>query len=189
MPEALQITRMLEHASGGDRQANDALFASIYPELRKIARANRRRWRGNETISTTVLINEAYLKLAGRLDDYDSRAHFFATASRAMRQVLINYAERFSACKRGGNPLRVTMPTDLALAGDTVESLLAVDDVLTRLEADNERQCRVVECRVFGGMSVEETAAALGISARTVKRDWALATAWLYRELQECATT
>lgn len=178
------ITQLLQEASAGDRQANDALFDSVYRELRAIASAQRRRWSGNETLNTTALVNEAYVKLASQtIASYRDRSHFFATASKAMRQVLINYAERISAAKRGGNPLRVTLSA-LPLQDDhAVEELLQIDALLKKLEESNPRHCQVFECRVFGGMTVEETAAAIGVSVATVKRDWIVVSAWVFSEM------
>ena len=180
------ITRLLQQASGGDREASDALFESVYRELRTIARAQRRRWSGNDTLNTTALINEAYVRLAKNNGaSYVDRAHFYATAAKAMRQVLINYAERASAAKRGGNALRVTMSA-LSLDDDhTIEELLHIDALLSTMEDNNPRHCQVFECRVFGGMTIEETAAAIGVSAATVKRDWSLVSAWIFRELRD----
>lgn len=180
----MEITQLLHLASGGDEHASDALFNSVYTELRKIASAHRRRWRGNETLNTTVLIHEAYLKLAsGNIADYKSRSHFFATASKAMRQVLMNYAERVSASKRGGNPVRVTLSGHMPVTDDTLDELLVINELLAQLEKQNARHSKLFECRVFGGMTNEETAAALGVSTATVKRDWALLSAWVYREM------
>ncbi len=178
------ITRLIAAANEGDGEAADRLFTVVYDELRIIARSHRRRWHGDETIGTTVLIHEAYLKLADYDGDYASRTHFYATASRAMRQILMNYAERRNAAKRSGEQIPVDVE-DLPFAdADTIEDLLALGEVLERLEAEDPRRCRIVECRVFGGMSIGETAEALGISPATVKRDWALVSAWLYREIR-----
>lgn len=186
MIEPQEITQLLQRASDGDQAARNALFDSVYQQLRSIARVQRRNWNGNDTLNTTSLIHEAYLKLAGsRLADYQGRAHFFATASKAMRQVLMNYAERVSAAKRGENPLRVTL-SGLALRDEnTLEDLVHIDTLLTRLEHTNPRHCQVFECRVFGGMTIEETAAAIDVSAATVKRDWVLVSAWLYNQMNE----
>ncbi len=179
------ITQLLELASAGDRQASDALFNSVYEELRAIARANRRRWSGNETLNTTALISEAYMKLAHRsLESYHDRAHFFATASKAMRQVLINYAQKLATAKRGENPMRVTL-AGLSMQDDnTIDELLHIDELLNRLEDDNPRHCRLFECRVFGGMTIDETATALDVSPATVKRDWTVVSAWMLAELR-----
>jgi len=180
-----EITKLLQAASAGDREANNELFRSVLQELRVIARSHRRRWSGNETLNTTALINEAYLKLANRtLANYQDRVHFFATASRAMRQILINYAERVSSQKRGGNPVRVTL-TGLSLSEDnTLEDLLHINTLLDRLENSNPRHCRLFECRVFGGMTIEEAATALDVSPATVKRDWTVVSAWLFSEIK-----
>lgn len=185
MSEARNITRLLQAATAGDQKSSDALFEAVYDELRAIAKANRRRWQGNETLNTTALVNEAYVRLAdSSLARYADRAHFFATASRAMRQILINYAERIATAKRGRNPIKVTM-TDFASSDDsTFDDLLHINDVLGRLEDDNARHCRLFECRVFGGMTIDETATALDISPATVKRDWSLVNAWVYREMR-----
>lgn len=184
MSGVANITRLLQEASAGNRQASDALFESVYHELRAIAGAQRRRWSGNETLNTTALINEAYVRLADQnLAAYRDRSHFFATASKAMRQILINYAERLATAKRGGNPMRVTL-TGLSLRDDhAIEELLQIDALLTQLDASNPRHCQVFECRVFGGMTVDETAAALDVSAATVKRDWAVVSAWIFSEM------
>jgi RNA polymerase sigma factor (TIGR02999 family) len=179
------ITQLLERASSGDRQASDALFESVYQELRSIARAHRWRWRGNDTLNTTALISEAYVKMANRsLDNYRDRAHFFATASKAMRQVLINYAEKLATAKRGQNPIRVTLSGLSAQDDGTVDELLHIDALLNKLEDNNPRQCRLFECRVFGGMTIEETAAALDVSPATVKRDWTVVSAWMLAEIR-----
>ena len=182
------ITQLLQEASGGNRRASDALFESVYQELRTIARAQRRRWSGNDTLNTTALINEAYLRLAGSaLADYTNRSHFFATASRAMRQVLINYAEKFAAAKRGGNAMQVTLSAIPLQDDDTIEELLHIDSLLNQLEASNPRQCRIFECRVFGGMTIDETASAVDVSAATVKRDWSVVSAWMFSRLNDRA--
>ena len=179
------ITQLLQLTSAGDQRAADALFNSVYEELRTIARAHRRRWHGNETLNTTALIHEAYLKLAaGNIADYRSRSHFFATASKAMRQILMNYAERVSTAKRGGDPVRVTLSGHMPVTEDTLDDLLVMNELLVQLENTNARHCQLFECRVFGGMTIEETAVALDVSPATVKRDWTLLSAWVYREMK-----
>ena len=184
MSEARNITQLLRAASAGDRRSSDMLFEAVYAELRTIAKSHRRRWRGNETLNTTALVHEAYVRLANKeLASYADRSHFFATASRAMRQILINYAERIATAKRGANPIRVTM-SDLASADEaTFDDLLQINGVLEQLEKSNPRHCRLFECRVFGGMTIEETATALDISPATVKRDWTVLSAWVFREM------
>lgn len=184
MANANEITELLQAASSGDRGASDALFHTVYRELRVIARAHRRRWTGNPTLNTTALIHEAYVKLAGQqLAGYHDRTHFFATASKAMRQILISYARRVATTRRGGHLQKVTLADFSAASESTFEDLLAIDDLLVQLEKRNPRHCRLVEYRVFGGMTVDETATALGVSPATVKRDWTVVSAWLYREV------
>jgi len=183
MDEEREITQLLMAAAGGDASAIDEVFASVYPRLRKIARARRRSWHGNPTLNTTALIHEAYLKV-GQSSRFENRGHFFAVASKAMRQVLINYAEQKRAAKRGGGERDVTLVEGTAVADDAVDELIILNQALGRLEELSERQGRVVECLFFGGLSVTETAEALEISPATVKRDWSTARAFLYREMK-----
>jgi RNA polymerase sigma factor (TIGR02999 family) len=179
------ITVLLEKARSGESDASDELFAAVYGELRRIAHSHRRRWHGNETLNTTALIHEAWIRLAGAdAAGFASRTHFFATASKAMRHVLINYAERRSAAKRGGGASDVTLEEDVLVADDSIDELLSLEELLTALEAENPRRCRIVECRVFGGMTVDEVGEALGISPATVKREWRIAAARLYQRMR-----
>jgi RNA polymerase sigma factor (TIGR02999 family) len=157
----------------------------VYHELRRIAHAQLRGERPGHTLNTTALVHEAYLKLVG-VDrvEWRDRAHFYATAAGAMRRILIDYARARKRVKRGGeDTVQVPLVEALDVAVERSEDLLALDEALTRLETQNQRQGRVVECRCFAGLSVEETAAALGISPATVKRDWDFSRAWLNREL------
>jgi len=184
------VSRLVVALAQGDRKALDALFPLVYDEVHALAHRHRRRWQGDETLNTTALVHEAYLKLAHR--DHlgvDGRAHFLALAARAMRQILINHAEAQQARKRGGNLRRVSL-TAAGVPGDRDESaedeadiLVALDAALRQLAMLHARQARVVECRFFGGLTIEETAAALGVAPRTVKRDWAVAQAWLHARL------
>lgn len=184
-------TELLTRARSNDAEALDRLFALVYEELRGLARAQRRRWEGDHTLNTTVLVHEAYLRLVDQTSpDWRDRAHFMAVAARAMRHILIDYARRRQALKRGGGAQRLTLQEieaglesgDPGEAAD--EALLALQDALERLAEESERQCRIIECRFFGGMTIEETAEALGVSPATVKRGWAAAQAWLYRDLR-----
>jgi RNA polymerase sigma factor (TIGR02999 family) len=182
----------VEHLpTAGDRGAFDQHFALVYHELRQIAEQQRRRWDGENSLNTTALVHEAYLRL-GRLPEagWRDRPHFMATAAKAMRQILIDHARRQHAAKRGSGRTHVPLeeleealngPADASDAG--VEVLVALDDALRRLDAHDARQARIVECRFFAGMGIEETADALGVSPATVKRGWAMAQAWLHREL------
>jgi RNA polymerase sigma factor (TIGR02999 family) len=192
------VSGLLEALAGGDRDALDALFPLVYAELSRLAHRHRLRWEGDLTLNTTGLVHEAYLKLAGqqRLPTR-SRAHFLALASRAMRHILCNHARDRGRQKRGAGRPHLSLdpaggldpaadgdPAALELSDDQTDRLAALDEALRRFERAAERQCRVVECRFFGGMSVEETAEALGVSPRSVKRDWSFARAWLRREMQ-----
>ena len=185
------ITGLLHAAEQGDRTAFDALLPLVYDELRLVARRQRRAWHGDFTLGTTALVHEAYLKLADQeRPPTGSRAHFFAVASRAMRHILCNYARDRRRKKRGGGVAHVALEPGrdagaaIELSDDQSDTLAALDASLRALERIAERQARVVECRFFGGMSVEDTAVALGVSPRTVKRDWTFARAWLRREMQ-----
>ncbi|MEM6785239.1 MAG: sigma-70 family RNA polymerase sigma factor [Bacteroidota bacterium] len=186
MADALDVTQLLHAYSGGNRDAFDDLFAQVYDELRRLARYHLRQERSNHTLSTTALVHEAYIKLVRQENaQWQNRAHFYAVASQAMRRLLISHARKRNAQKRGGDVARVTLNEHLVEGAMQDDQLLALDEALSRLEQLSPRQSRVVECRFFGGLSVEETAAALSISEATVKRDWRVAKAWLYRELQE----
>lgn len=185
-----RVTQLLAQLPDGDAGAVDELFALLYEELRAIARRQRRRWRGEETLQTTALVHEAFLKLVDQERiAAESRAHFLAVASRAMRHILCNYARDRRAQKRGGAMEHVALDEsrgDAApgnVTSESTEMLVALDEALGRLEQIDPRQSKVVECRFFGGLTIEETATALGVSPRTVKRDWAVAQAWLHREM------
>lgn len=178
------ITLLLDAARSGDAEATRKLFTAVYAELKVLARSHRRRWSGNETINTTALIHEAFIKLSGGDDRYASRTHFYATASKAMRQILLNYAEQQRAAKRGGDAVQVPLEDAALVSSATADELISFEQVLRQLEAGNPRRSQIVECRVFGGMTIEETAEALDISAATVKREWQIASATLYQELQ-----
>ena len=176
------ITLLLNAARDGDGAATESLFQAVYAELKVLARSQRRSWRGNDTMNTTALIHEAFVRLAGGSSvDFANRTHFYATASKAMRQILINYAKKQRALKRGGDLLFVTFDETILATQTSAEELLELDRVLTELEAENERRAKVVEYRVFGGMTVEEVADVLNISPASVKRDWKVGTATLYR--------
>jgi RNA polymerase sigma factor (TIGR02999 family) len=166
-----------------DRSAMDRLLPLVYDELLAMARAQRWSWNGADTPGTTSLVHEAYLKLVNQTRvDWRSRAQFFCVASRAMRSILIDNARFHHRRKRDGG-VRVPLEETHLVSERRADELLSIDRALERLSAAEERLGRVVECRVFGGLTVEETAEALQVSAATVKRDWNLARAWLYRDL------
>jgi RNA polymerase sigma factor (TIGR02999 family) len=179
-----RVSELLLAARNGDRTAMDEVFPLVYDMLRRIA--HRRLWgeRAGHSLSTTELVHEAYLKLV-RLDriQWQGKAHFLAIAARAMRNILVDFAERRRTAKRGGGAEKDSLSVSVTLCDAPLADVLAVHEAMQRLEAIDPRQCRVVECRFFAGMTVEETAEAVGVSPAAVKRDWALARAWLNREL------
>jgi len=180
-----EITARLRAAEQGDRAAMDEVFAAVYDELHRRARAQRRRWSGDDTLDTTALVHEAYLKLVDQSQaQWNDRAHFLAVASRAMRHILVNYAEQRRAAKRGGGAPVVPLDDANPVGEEVAEEILALHEAVRRLAEVNQRQAQVVEARFFAGLPIDETAAALGISPATVKRDWKLATAWLHREIK-----
>ncbi len=190
-PDPATVTQLLEAACGGDRAAIDQLFPLVYDELRMRAHRQRQHWHGANTLNTTALVHEAYIKLVdqGRAQ-WTSRVHFFSIAAKAMRNILIDYARRQQAQKRGGGQQKLSLEEmqevgkePLVLTEERAESLLALEEALSRLEKISEREGRVVECRFFGGMTIKETAEALGISPATVGREWTTAQAWLYQEM------
>jgi RNA polymerase sigma factor (TIGR02999 family) len=179
------LTALLREASRGDRAALEALVPEVYDTLRVLARRALRSERQGHTLSTTALVHEAYLKL---VDDTRvterGRAYFFAASARAMRQVLVDHARRRNAHKRGAGVRMVTLGDDEAAVDCFALEMLDLDRALHELAVLNPRHAQVVECRFFGGLSVEETAAALEVSPRTVKYDWNLARAWLFARLE-----
>ena len=180
-----EVAALLEAIRSGQADAS-ALYRQLYDELHGLARVQRARWQGNWTMNTTALVHEAYVKLVGK-KDFESRAHVLATASRAMRQVLVSYAEARSAQKRGGNAHDLPLDEAVAqlLTDDQADDVLALNDALAKLAEADERAARIVECRYFGGLSVIETAEALEVSEATVTRGWRAARAWLYGELKD----
>ena len=185
------VTRLLGDLRAGNRAAFDRLFPLVYGELLDLARAQRHLWHGDHTLNATALVHEAYLKLVDRERvDWRSRGHFGAVAAKAMRHILIDHARRQKAQKRGGDYIMVSLDASeqveqSAWTGERVTDLLALNEALERLERVSERQARIVEMRFFGGLANEEIAEAIDISLATVKRGWALAQAWLYREIAE----
>ena len=162
----------------------DELFPLVYDDLRRRAHRCLRREAAGHTLTTTALVHEAYLKLIdGDRVQWEDRAHFLALAARAMRQVLVSYARRFKADKRGGGVIPINIEDELMVSETRADQMLALDRALERLTRLNDRLSRTVELRFFGGMTVEEIAAALDVAPSTVKLDWQKAKAWLYREL------
>ena len=163
----------------------DAVFPLVYGELRRIAHHHLRGERTGHTLSTTDLVHETYVRLADQTGiPVHERSRFFMIAATAMRRVLIESARRRQAAKRGGDAKLVTLEPDAIAADESSEMLIALDEALTRLAALDQRLASVVECRYFGGLTEEETAEALDVTARTVRRDWTKAKEWLYAELR-----
>lgn len=185
------VTQLLEQVEGGDRAALNDIFPLVYDELRAIAHNHRRRWHGDETLGTTALVHEAYVKLVrAARPGARSRAHFLAVAGKAMRHILSNHARARRRQRRGGDQKQVPidavadLSSPLDLSDELADELAELDTALTGLEQFDTRLSRIVECRFFADMSIADTATAMDLSAATVKRDWALARAWLYREMR-----
>ena len=178
------ITRLLLEWGGGNEGALENLFPLVYDELRAIAQSHLRRERSMHTLQRTALVHEAFLRLVDQKSvDWRSRAQFFGLASQMMRRILVDHARRRGAAKRGSDPVRVDLE-ELSGAADADLDFAEFDRLLQRFETLEPRSGRLVELRFFGGLSIEEAAAVLDISAATAKRDWAIARAWLQRELQ-----
>jgi RNA polymerase sigma factor (TIGR02999 family) len=186
MSENSDVTLLLSALTRGDQGAASKLMPVVYDELRRLAGAYMRRERVDHTLQATALVHEAYLKLVEqRSVNWQSRAHFFGIAAQLMRRILIDHARGHSRQKRGGDEKKVSLDEAFVLSEQQADELLAVDDSLNQLAKIDARQAKVVEMRFFGGLSVEEAAEALGVSPKTVKRDWSVAKAWLYADLKE----
>lgn len=184
------VTQMLDAIAGGDRQAAEALLPLVYDELRRLAKAQMDREPEGHTLQPTALVHEAYLRLvgsgSGREPKWDSRGHFFAAAARAMRHILVERARRRGRVRHGGDRARVPLDDhDLAKFDESGLDILALDEALDRLEQHNPRVCKVVMLRYFAGLSVEETAQAMGLGPTTVKAEWNYARAWLHRQMAD----
>lgn len=179
------VTDLLVRWQDGDRAALDAFVPLVYAELRRIASAELRRERSGHTLQTTALAHEAFLRLADQKRiTWEGRAHFLGVAAVAMRRILIDHARRKRAKKRGGGAVKVEIDLDLLPGSSDGVDLEALDHALNALAVIDTRQARVVELRFFGGLSLDEAAAVLEVSTSTIKRDWTVARAWLYRELR-----
>lgn len=185
------VTQLLQQVSSGDDSAVDRLFSMVYDTLKSLAHSQRQQWYGDFTLNTTAIVHEAYIKLFDQKKAaWENQAHFLSVASKAMRHILVDYARRRKAEKRGGELPKVSFEEIRTPSGDLVviteekaDSLVALDQALERLAEVEPREAKVVECRFFGGMTIAETASALNVSPMTVKRDWAMAQAWLIREM------
>ena len=184
MTKSHEVTQLLHELRGGDEAAIGKLVPLVYEDLRRIARRQLLGERSDHTLSTTALVHEAYFRLVD-LDrvEWQDRAHFCAVAAQAMRRILVDYARRRNAQKRGGGQSHLSLDENRIAVDDQAELVLSLDQALTRLAALDERLALVVEYRYFGGLNEEEAAEVLGVSARTVRRDWSKAKAWLFKEL------
>ncbi len=178
-----KVSVLLQAAGNGDADALNALLPLLYNELHELAHRQRRRQSSHATINTTALLHEAYLKLAKADNGYEDRIHFFRTAAQAMRQILVDYARRQQAQKRGGNESDATFDDAFFLAARRSEEIVALDEALEHLAELSSRQSEVVKMRYFAGFTIPETAEILGISPATAWRDWAAAQAWLQQHL------
>ncbi len=180
-----EITKLLDSWQRGDQAAREALIPLVYNELRRLARHRLWNQRPDHTLQSAALVNEAYLRLVQhKPPEWQNRAHFYGVAAQMMRNILVDYARNRLAAKRGGEAERLTLKTDLLPARQEEVDLVALDEALNKLASLDQRQSRVIELRFFGGLSIEETAAVMGLSPATVKREWVTARAWLQRELE-----
>ncbi len=181
-----EITQILQDWNDGDEDAKERLLPFVYDELKRQARFFMSRERANHTLQPTALVHEAFLRLSEQSGiDWKNRSHFFGIASRLMRQILVDHARTHSAAKRGSSPIHFSLDDVQIPVEDRAGSILALDEVLEKLEEFDERQAKIIEMRFFGGMSNKEIAESLEISERTVGREWQSARLWLYRELNQ----
>ncbi len=185
-PSPKEVTQLLTDWSGGDRAAFDELVPLVYEELRRLAHHYMGREHVGHTLQTTALVNEAYLRLADQNRmHWQNRAHFYAIAAQMMRRILVDYARKRRYAKRGGELFKVSLAEAAGLSQERAADVIALDEALKSLAEIDPQQSRVVELRFFGGLTIEETAEVLALSHDMVKREWATAKAWLYREMSE----
>lgn len=179
-----EVTRLLLDWSKGDKTALDKLMPLIYEELRRLAHRYMNRERAGHTMQTTALVNEAYVRLVNRKNvHWQDRAHFFAIAAELMRTILVDHARSHASTKRGGGARKLALDEALVVSQERAADVVALDDALRALALIDPKQSRIVELRFFGGLTIEETAEVLDLSAATIKREWSTAKAWLYHEL------
>ena len=185
-PRSPEITQLLIAWGNGDETALDRLVPAVYGELRRIAGNFMRRQNPAITLQASALVNEAFLRLIDAQGiDWQNRTHFYAVAATLMRRILVDAARRRNSQKRGGGRLRITLDERIAGVNESDADLVALDEALTRLSDSNPRLGRIVELKYFGGLTEEQVAETLEVSPRTVRRDWSVARAWLYRELSQ----
>jgi RNA polymerase sigma factor (TIGR02999 family) len=187
-PSSSDVTLLLQRLTDGDQDALDQLIPLIYDELHRLAAFHLQRERVDHTLQTTGLVHEAYLRLVDQKEaQWKNRGHFFAVASQAMRRVLVDYARRHEAVKRGNAVPKIPLDEALAFSQENTHQVLAIDELLEKLALLDPTESKIVELRFFGGLTVEETAEVMDISPATVKREWSVAKAWLLRELSKHA--
>lgn len=185
-PTSANVTQLLIDWRGGNNDALNQLMPLVYDELRGLAKRYMRRESASHTLQTNALVNEAYLRLVNQQNvDWQNRAHFFAIAAQVMRHLLVDHARSKQYAKRGGGAQQITLDEGLAISDGNQIELLSLHQALERLEQIDDRKSKIVELRYFGGLSTEETAEVLGVSEITIKREWAKAKAWLFRELSQ----
>jgi len=183
-PPPNDVTQLLVAWGNGDQAARDELMPLVYAELHRLAHRHIKKERPGHTLQTSALVNEAFVRLVDQRDvHWQSRAHFFGIAAQMMRRILVDYARKRRFAKRGGDQLQVSLNEELVAANQRSADVVLLDDALTQLAEIDERKSKVVELKFFGGLSIEETAEALDVSAGTVMRDWTLAKAWLRRAM------
>ncbi len=183
--EQKEISLILKDWSGGKSESADVLLSLVYDELRRIARQYLRKERSDHTLQPTALVHEAYLKLIDISDiSWQDRAHFFAVASNVMRHILVDHARARATDKRGGDAQRIELEDAVKFSGETDIDLLALDEAMKLLAEFDATQSKIVELRFFGGLTIEETAHVLGISPATIKREWTMAKAWLFKRMK-----
>lgn len=188
-PKQHEITQLLAEWSGGNQSALDELYPLVYDELHRLARRYMSRERKGHTLQTTALINEAYVRLVDQKNvQWANRSHFFAISAQIMRRILIDHARRHAYAKRGGGAQQVSLDEAAVVTSGIGSELIRLDEALQTLAKLDQRRCYVVELRYFGGLSNEEIAGVLHVSANTVTRDWNMARAWLYQQLTESGT-
>ena len=179
------VTKILGQIQSGDPAASDQLLPIVYEELRKLAAAKLAQEKPGQTLQATALVHEGYMRLVGEDVRWDSRGHFFAAAAEAMRRILVDHARRKTSEKHGGGVTRVALEDNVAEAENSTFDLLAVNDALSQLEAEDPQMAKVVKLKFFAGLTLEETAKAIGRSRASTQRDWSYARAWLYGKLAE----
>jgi RNA polymerase sigma-70 factor (ECF subfamily) len=184
IPSQQDVTRLLVRLTDGDRGVLDELLPVVYGELRKLASSYLRRERVGHTLQPTALVHEAYMRLVDQTQvQWQNRAHFFGVAAQMMRRILVDHARAHEAEKRGGEFQKLSLDENIDVSGERDVNLVALDDALNLLAEVDPQKSKIVELRFFGGLSVEETAEVLGVSAPTVKRQWRMAKAWLYGQV------